>query len=50
MPPNGSFKSQSFNPFSVNEDLKDNKQDPMLISTKHSGFFPRYKLLYSERG
>ena len=28
MPPNGSFESQSFNPFSVNEDLKDNDQDP----------------------
>ena len=28
MPPNGSFESQSFNPVSVNEDLKDNDQDP----------------------
>ena len=28
MPPNGSFESQSFNPFSVNEDLKDNNQEP----------------------
>ena len=28
MPPNGSFESQSFNLFSVNEDLKDNDQDP----------------------
>ena len=28
MPPNGSFETQSFNPFSVNEDLKDNDQDP----------------------
>ena len=28
MPPNGSFESHSFNPFSVNEDLKDNDQDP----------------------
>ena len=28
MPPNGSFEPQSFNPFSVNEDLKDNDQDP----------------------
>ena len=28
MPPNGSFESQSFNPFPVNEDLKDNDQDP----------------------
>ena len=28
MPPNVSFGSQSFNPFSVNEDLKDNDQDP----------------------
>ena len=27
MPPNGGFESQSFNPFSVNEDLKDNDQD-----------------------
>ena len=27
MPPNDSFESQSFNPFSVNEDLKDNDQD-----------------------
>ena len=27
MPPNGSFESHSFNPFSVNEDLKDNDQD-----------------------
>ena len=26
MPPNG--ESQSFNPFSVNEDLKDNNEDP----------------------
>ena len=28
MPPSGSFESQSSNPFSVNEDLKDNNQDP----------------------
>ena len=28
MPPNGSSETQSFNPFSVNEDLKDNDQDP----------------------
>ena len=28
MPPNGSFESQSFNPFSVNGDFKDNDQDP----------------------
>ena len=28
MAPNGSFGSQSFNPFPVNEDLKDNDQDP----------------------
>ena len=28
MPPNSSFESQSFNPFSVNEDLKENDQDP----------------------
>ena len=28
MPQNSSFESQSFNPFSVNEDLKDNDQDP----------------------
>ena len=28
MPPDGSFEFQSFNPFSVNEDLKDNDQDP----------------------
>ena len=27
MPPNGSCESQSFNPFSINEDLKDNDQD-----------------------
>ena len=27
MPPNGSFESQSFDPFSVNQDLKDNAQD-----------------------
>ena len=35
MPPNSSFESQSFNPFSINEALKDNDQDLMLISTKH---------------
>ena len=28
MPLIGSFETQSFNPFSVNEDLKDNDQDP----------------------
>ena len=28
MPTNSSFESQSFNPFSVNEDFKDNDQDP----------------------
>ena len=28
MPPNSSFESQSFNPFSINEDFKDNDQDP----------------------
>ena len=28
MPPNSSFDSQSFNPFSINEDFKDNDQDP----------------------
>ena len=28
MPPNGSFESQSFNPFSISEDPKDNDQDP----------------------
>ena len=28
MPPNGSFESQSFNLFSINEDLKDNDHDP----------------------
>ena len=28
MPPNGGFESQSFNPFSINENLKDNDQDP----------------------
>ena len=28
MPPNGNFETQSFNPFSFNEDLKDNDQDP----------------------
>ena len=28
MPPNGNFETQSFNPFSVNEDLKGNDQDP----------------------
>ena len=27
MPPNSSFESQSFNPFSINEDFKDNDQD-----------------------
>ena len=27
MPPNASFNSQFFNPFFVNEDLKDNDQD-----------------------
>ena len=27
MPLNGSLESQSFNPFSVNKDLKDNAQD-----------------------
>ena len=28
MPPNGSFESLSFNPFSINKDLKYNNQDP----------------------
>ena len=28
MPLIGSFETQSFNPFSVNEDLKDNDHDP----------------------
>ena len=28
MPPTGSFETRSFNPFSVNENLKDNDQDP----------------------
>ena len=28
MPPNGSFESQSFNLFSINEDLNDNDHDP----------------------
>ena len=28
MPPNSSFESQSFNSFSINEDFKDNDQDP----------------------
>ena len=28
MPRNGNFVSQSFNPFSVDEDLKDNDRDP----------------------
>ena len=28
MPPNSSFESQSFNPFSINEDFKDNDEDP----------------------
>ena len=27
MPPNSSFESQSFNPFSINKDFKDNDQD-----------------------
>ena len=27
MPPNSNFESQPFNPFSVNEDFKDNDQD-----------------------
>ena len=28
MPPNSSFESHSFNPFSINEDFRDNNQDP----------------------
>ena len=28
MSPNGSFESQSFNPSSINEDLKNDDQDP----------------------
>ena len=28
MPPNSSFEFHSFNPFSINEDFKDNDQDP----------------------
>ena len=28
MSANGNFETQSFNPFSVNEDLKDNDQNP----------------------
>ena len=28
MPPTGSFETWPFNPFSVNENLKDNDQDP----------------------
>ena len=47
MPPNGSFESQSFNPFSVNEDLKDNNQGPdvnfcqtQISSTDTSYYIP----------
>ena len=28
MPPNSSFEFHSFNPFSINEDFKDNDHDP----------------------
>ena len=38
MPPDGSFESQSFNSFSVNEDCKDNYQEPSVTSTKHRFF------------
>ena len=30
MPPNSSFEFQSFNPFSINEDFKDNDQYPSV--------------------
>ena len=33
-----SGRSQSFNSFSVNEDCKDNYQDPNVTSTKHRFF------------
>ena len=36
MPPKGSFESQSFNPFSVNENLKDNDQDFNFYQTQIS--------------
>ena len=45
MPPNGSFETQSFNPFSVNEDLKDNDQDSDVnfyqtqISSLDTGYY-----------
>ena len=47
MPQNSSFESQSFNPFSVNEDLKDNDQDPdvNLYQTQISSLDTSY---YSE--
>ena len=45
MPPNGSFECQSFNPFSVNEDLKDKDQNPdvnfcqMQISSLDTSYY-----------
>ena len=45
MPPNSSFESQSFNPFSINEDFKDNDQDPdvnfyqMQISSLDTSYY-----------
>ena len=44
MPPNGSFESQAFSPFSVNEDLKDNDQAPDVnfYQTQMSSLDTRY--------
>ena len=48
MPPNVNFETQSFNPFSVNKDLKDNDQDPDVNFYQTQIFFPSSKLLHSE--
>ena len=47
MPTNSSFESLSFNPFSVNEDFKDNDQDPDVnfYQTQISSLDPSYSFL-----
>ena len=45
MPPNGSFESQSFNSFSVNEDLKDQEPDANFYQTQISSLDTSYYIL-----
>ena len=52
MPPNGSFESQSFNSFSINEHLKDNDQDPDVnfYQTQISSLDTSYYILNDVKG